>query len=228
MRTTVLLTAAALLSFGCATSSSSQGSPSFDSRLPNMGDIVKAARAQSWGAELKQIPAVVVEVGSLSSVPYMSFGATDLEINVYGDPAEPAGIEIGTKSESPEVRAQLRAFLAGLLSEADRKPLDGLADGAEVTNDGLALEITPPTAVDGFGAWWVTAFHPAGVQSAKVSVGEVEQLSQAAGDPLTAPLAFSDVGFHPAFSKYPRYKAPAGGKIWATSYYKQDGVYRRR
>ncbi|MEW5738820.1 MAG: hypothetical protein AB1938_07825 [Myxococcota bacterium] len=225
MRTTVLLTATFLL-FGCATTSASQG-PAFDSRLPKMGDIVRAARAQPWGAELKQIPAVVVEVGDLAAVPYMSFGAPDVEINVYGDPAEPAGIEIGTKSESPEVRASLRAFLAGLLSEADRKPLDGLADGAEVINDGLALEITPPTAADGFGAWWVTAFHPAGVQSAKASVGEIEQLSGPQGDPLNAPLAFNDVGFHPAYSKYPRYKAPSGSKVWATSYYKQDGVYRR-
>ncbi|MEW6432188.1 MAG: hypothetical protein AB1730_11840 [Myxococcota bacterium] len=220
-----LLAAASVMLGACASTPS--GSSSFESRLPVLGDVVKAARAQPWGPDLKQIPATVIEVGDLAAVPYMSFAGTDVELNVYGDPAPPAGIEIGTRSESPEFRAQIRSFISGLLPEPDRQPLDTLPDGKEIEIDGLALEITPPDASDGFGAWWVTAFHPVGVQGAKASVGEMGELALPNGDLLTAPLAFADVGFHPAFSKYPRYK-PGSERIWATSSYKKDGVYRRR
>jgi hypothetical protein len=220
-----LILAGALAVFGgCATTPSGSSS---ESRLPTMGAVVQAARAQPWGAELKQIPATVIEVGDLASVPYMSFGAPDIEINVYGDPAKPAGIEIGTKSESPELRAAVRAFIGGLLSESDRQPLATLPDGKEVETNGLALEITPPTAADGFGAWWVTAFHPAVMQASKANVGEIDELAQVSSAPEGLPLAVADVPLDPAYSKYPRYRGN-GTKTWSTSYYKQDGVYRRR
>lgn len=100
-----LLVGAFLVLCGCATSSSATAD--FQSRLPAMEDVVKAARTQPWGSDLKQIPATVIEVGELASVPYLSFVGGDVELNVYGDPAKPAGIEVGTKNESPEVRAQV-------------------------------------------------------------------------------------------------------------------------
>jgi hypothetical protein len=56
-----------------------------------MRDVVKAARAESWGAGLQQIPATVIDVGDLANVPYVSFAGKDIELNVYGDPASPAG-----------------------------------------------------------------------------------------------------------------------------------------
>src|SRR4051812_25923776 len=105
MRTLLFVSAMAVLS-ACATTSSSTAD--FQTRLPAMEAVVKAARAQPWGADLKQIPATVIEVGELASVPYLSFAGTDIELNVYGDPAKPAGIEVGTKSDSPEVRASVK------------------------------------------------------------------------------------------------------------------------
>lgn len=224
MRTSFLLGAIVLLA-SCATTPSP--GQSFESRLPRMGAIISAAKAQPWGADLKQIPATVIEVGDLASVPYISFVGGDVELNVYGDPDRPAGIEVGTKSESPEVREALRAFIGGLLPERDRQPLSTLPDGQEVANDGLALEITPPGAPDGFGAWWVTAFHPVGIQAAKASVGELNELSLNADDLSAPPTFVDDVGMHPSLSRYTRIR-PMGPKVWATSYYKDGGVYRRR
>src|SRR4051794_37007832 len=106
MRSLLLAGAFAVL-FGCATTSSS-GTSDFQTRLPSMSNVVKAARAQPWGADLKQIPATVIEVGELASVPYLSFAGNDIELNVYGDPEKPAGIEVGTKSDSPETRAAVK------------------------------------------------------------------------------------------------------------------------
>jgi hypothetical protein len=192
-----------------------------------MSNVVKAARAQPWGADLKQIPATVIEVGELASVPYLSFAGADVELNVYGDPEKPAGIEVGTKSDSPETRAAVKAFIASLLNDADKKPLDTMPEGQEVTTDGMTLEITPPTATDGFGAWWVTASHPAGIQNAKASVGEMNEMAISADEDFSAALAVSDVGTHPGFFKYQRFR-PAGKRVYATSYFKKDGVYQRR
>ena len=226
MRTPLLVSALMVLC-GCATSSGANSD--FQSRLPAMEAVVKAARAQPWGADLKQIPATVIEVGELSSVPYLSFAGGGVELNVYGDPAKPAGIEVGTKSDSAEVRTQVKAFIAALLNENDRKSLDTIPEGKEVEADGLALEITPPTAADGFGAWWVTASHPVGIKGAKASVGELNEVAQPAPDTedFSASLAISDVGAHPGFYKYTRFR-PAGKLVYATSYFKKDGVYQRR
>lgn len=188
---------------------------------------MKAARAQPWGADLKQIPATVIEVGELAMVPYLSFAGQDVELNVYGDPASPAGIEVGTKSESPEMRASLRGFIGGLLNEADRKPLDTIPEGQEVVADGMALEITPPGAADGFGAWWVTASHPTGILNAKASVGEMNEMALSADEDINAAVAIPDVGAHPGFFRYLRFR-PSGKRVYATSYFKENGVYKRR
>ncbi len=210
---------------GCATTSSANAD--FQTRLPNLEAVVKAARAQPWGADLKQIPATVIDVGELASVPYLSFAGTDIELNVYGDPAKPAGVEIGTRSESPETRAAVKNFLGSLLNEADRKPLETIPEGQEVVADGLALEITPPTAADGFGAWWVTASHPAGITNAKASVGEMNEMAQPLNEDFNAAMAVADVGTHAGFFRYQRFR-PTGTRVYATSYFKKDGVYQRR
>lgn len=212
-----------LLCGACATTSGGGGS---ESRLPALKDVVKAARAEPWGAQLKQIPASVVEVGELKDVPYVSFAGGEVELNVYGDPDKPAGIEVGTKSESPELRAALKTFIANLLQEKDRAPLLGLTEGV-VMNDGLELEVTPPTAEDGFGAWWVDAAHPAGLEAARASVGELGEIARAPVEEQPETLAFADVGSAPGFFRYQRIR-PMGQKVYATSYYKKDGVYRRR
>ena len=192
-----------------------------------MEAVVKAARAQPWGTDLKQIPASVIEVGELASVPYLSFAGNGVELNVYGDPANPAGVEVGTKSDSPEVRASVRGFIGGLLNEADRKPLDTIPEGQEVVADGLALEITPPTAPDGYGAWWVTASHPTAVANAKASVGEMNEMALPIAEDFNTAVAFPDVGTHPGFFRYARFR-PSSTRVYATSYFKKDGVYQRR
>lgn len=225
MRTLLLCAVVAVT--GCANSSSTATASATASRLPKMKQFVLAAKAESWGADLHQIPAVVIEAGDLAAVPYISFGTADIELNVYGDPAAPAGIEVGTKSTAPETRAAIRAFVAKQLSEADGKPLADLADGKEVEADGMALEITPPEAADGFGAWWVTAFQPSIVKAAQASVGEMNEIALEPNDEFNAALAVPDVSSAAAFIKYPRYRG-GGKKIYATAFYKENGVYKRR
>jgi hypothetical protein len=223
MRLGVLL--AGLFAFGCATTGSKGGS--FETRLPTMDAVVQSARSQPWGTELKQIPATVVDVGDLTNVPYMSFAGKDVELNVYGDPAKPAGLEIGTKSDSAELRAQIRGFIALLLKAEDAGRLQALAEGKKEETDGLALEVTLPTAADAYGAWWVTASHPVGLKNAQATVGELGELSSAPAMEFTDSPAFPEVGAAPNFFSYARYR-PVGKRVYATSYVRKDGVYIRR
>lgn len=216
---------AGLLAFGCATTGSKGGT--VETRLPTLDTVVQSARTQPWGADLKQIPATVIDVGDLTNVPYMSFAGKDVELNVYGDPAKPAGVEIGTKSDSPELRTQIRGFIALLLKTEDAGKLQTVADGKKEEQDGLAMEITLPDAADAYGAWWVTVTHPEGLKRAQASVGEVGELSSEPTMEFTDSPAFPEVGAAPNFFSYARYR-PVGKRVYATSYYRKDGVYYRR
>src|SRR5208337_3166164 len=70
--------------------------PIVTTRLANHAAIVVTVAAQPWASGFKQIPATVIDVGVLRSVPYKSHYAGDgYEVNVYGDPNSPAGFEIG-------------------------------------------------------------------------------------------------------------------------------------
>lgn len=216
---------ASLLAFGCATTGSKGGM--VETRLPALEAVVQSARTQPWGGDLKQIPATVIDVGDLTNVPYMSFAGKDVELNVYGDPARPAGVEIGTKSASPELRGQLRAFIGQLLKAEDAPKLQAVAEGKKEEHEGLAMEVTLPEAADAYGAWWVTVTHPEGLKRAQASVGEVGELSGEPTMEFTDSPAFPEVGAAPNFFSYARYR-PVGKRVYATSYYRKDGVYYRR
>jgi hypothetical protein len=225
MRLSILF-GASIVALSCATSSN-KGAASFDTRLPAMEAVVQSAKAQPWGSELKQIPATVIDVGDLTNVPYMSFAGKDVELNVYGDPAHPAGLEIGTKSDSAELRAQLRTFISQLLKGGDAEKVKAVEEGKKEDSDGLALEVTKPDAPDAYGAWWVTATHPVGLNGARASVGEIGELSSEPRMDFSDSPAFPDVGATPNFFSYTRYR-PIGKRVYTTSYYRKDGVYYRR
>ena len=86
---------------------------------------------QPWAKNLKQIPATVIDKGILRSVPYVSFRCgDDYEVNVYGDPAHPAGIEVGVYRKLLEDRSAKNNcinFIGSLLPQAaDRETLGSL------------------------------------------------------------------------------------------------------
>ena len=55
---------------------------------------------QPWATDFRQIPATVIDNGVLRNVPYKSYNAAkDYEVNLYGDPQSPAGLEIGVRGD---------------------------------------------------------------------------------------------------------------------------------
>jgi hypothetical protein len=178
-------------------------------RLPAASAAIARLKATELGKGLEPIPATVIDQGVFRRVPYLSHRAGDVEVNVYGDPDSPAALEIGLYGD-PARRAACRDALADLIPDpAARAALAGLdlAKGKTAAG-GFTLEVTPETAPDAYGAWWVSAHLPKELEVARASDGELKDLSQP----------------RPADAKRSR----PGVSVYANDFIRQANKYLRR
>ena len=173
-------------------------------RLPAAEAALDQVRA--FAPDLRQIPAAVVDQGPLRRVPYLSYRAGDVEFNAYGDPDRPACLEIGIFGD-PARRPAARDALAGLLADPDDrnavKALDLARD--RQTRGGLTFEATPATAVDAYGAWWVSVYDAKALDASRASDAEMKDVAvpRPAGEPAGRP----------------------GKTIYVKGYRRKDGTY---
>jgi hypothetical protein len=139
--------------------------------------------SQTNPANLEQIPATVIDKGMLRNVPYMSFRCgDDYEINIYGDPDHPAGIEAGVYHKlltDAAAKANCLGFISDQLSSAGDKDLVQALNREKdmVVNNGLTFEITPPTDADAYNGWWVSIYDEARLNKARASDAELAQIT---------------------------------------------------
>lgn len=137
-----------------------------------------------WVKEFAQVPATVIDAGDFQNVPYLSFRANrNYELNIYGNPERPAGLEIGIygwRRSDAKTRTKLREFITSYLhSIAEIRALESLPDsGGKVESNGLSIEITPPSAPDSYGAWWVSIWYPRALAQARLSPEALAERSQ--------------------------------------------------
>jgi len=131
----------------------------------------------------EQIPAIVIDNGTFQNVPYLSFRANkSIEINVYGNPNHPAGLEIGiygnrrsNASAQKDAREFMTSYLHGL---KEIRALEALpATGGRTEVNGMMIEITPPTAPDAYGGWWVSIWYPKALEKAKVTPEALKKIT---------------------------------------------------
>ena len=151
-------------------------------RMARWDRCIEVLAPRDWDGKPQQVPALVVEVGPLRNVPYMSFRAGNYEFNLYGDPEKPAGFEFGVYGpllKSDEARKKCVDALAGLLGDPkDVEALRGLGLTPKKTErEGLILEVTPETAEDAFGAWWVSAYLSKEIEEARATQEELDQIT---------------------------------------------------
>lgn len=156
-------------------------------RLARWDRAVEAAARRPWGVDLRQIPATVIDKGILKNVPYLSHRAGDYELNIYGDPDAPAGLEIGVQKallKSADARKECVELAASLLGDPeDVKTLRALAPAQDRRErGGLVFEITPETAEDAYGGWWVTVFDPKALEEARLTEEDLKEASAAEED----------------------------------------------
>jgi hypothetical protein len=154
-------------------------------RLARWDKAVETAAARPWGVDLRQIPATVIDKGVLKNVPYISHRAGDYELNLYGDPDAPAGLEIGLpRARSAEAKKECLEVLASLLSDPeDVKRLRSLSLAQDrQERAGLVFEVTPETAEDAYGGWWITVYDAKALEEARLSEEDLKEASKAEED----------------------------------------------
>jgi hypothetical protein len=142
--------------------------------LPPWWVIVNDLRTHDNIKSFVEIPAIKVDVGVFRNVPYKSFRINDrLEFNIYGDPENPAAVELGIfgkRASDKRLQTMLRAYLAGFLTtRAELAALYsvGLDEGIARAGNFVA-EVTPTTAEDAFGAWWISLYNQKRLESVRL------------------------------------------------------------
>jgi len=130
----------------------------------------------------------------MRNVPYISFQSGDYELNVYGDPDNPAGVEIGMyRSLLDDDAAKKRCieFISKLLPEQTyRTALQNLDHKKDLATSGaMTVEITPPTDEDAYGGWWVSAYYVTALDYFRASPAELADITVPKGIPSSSPQA---------------------------------------
>jgi hypothetical protein len=151
-------------------------------QLPSWRVIANDLRTHDAVKSLVEIPATVIDVADFKNVPYKSFRVNeDIELNIYGDPENPAGVELGIygpRSADKKLRKLLRAYLAGFLTTREEIAALyslGLSKGKTQVGN-IVLEITPAHAFDAYGAWWVSLYNPTALSQVRLSDSEYNRL----------------------------------------------------
>ena len=147
-------------------------------KLPPWRMIVQDMRSDDSIKFFRQIPATTVESGYFKNIPYLSFRINKrVEMNVYGNPEDPVGIEFGIYERGEKItnfKKIIRAYLAGILQS--REEIEALykldEKGGKAKVGKFIFEITPPTAPDSNGGWWLSIYEPGRLDRFRVSDAE--------------------------------------------------------
>jgi len=143
--------------------------------LPQWRAIVQDLRLDDGVRSFQQIPATAIDIGNLRNVPYLSFRINEgSEMNIYGDPDNPAAIEFGIYGRGKRTvkrQEMIREFIAGHLNSREEihslYSLD-MAKGGTVRCGSLEFEVTPPEAEDSYGGRWIVISNPKRLEKARV------------------------------------------------------------
>ena len=199
-------------------------------RLPNK-DTVLAKAQERWGDQFQQVPSIIIDKGPLAHVPYYSFKSGDYEVNVYGDPAAPACVEVGTYAEGDEPKRQVKSFVEKLLPKRDDAEamlaLNAAGEAKEIR--GLTFEATPPSAPDAYGAWWISIYDKQALADARADV--VDAVSEATAEEEEAKDAAKKKQRswnRSSYSSSSRYRSAAPSRGGRCSTGRRCGAPRRR
>jgi hypothetical protein len=228
--------------------------PTPGQRVPGWSDVLASLVKAKWATNVQQIPATVVDVGVMRHVPYQSYRCgTDYEINIYGDPDHPASIEIGvyrTLLTSAEAKRNCIEFIASILPDKTDAAIVRALNQAKdlVTRDEWTTEITPATAPDAYGGWWVSVYNEKQLDAARATDEEMKQITVARSTPAPAtPKPVNNTGrsvvvtpiapaaqpqttdtdaWTPSDMALSRPSSTSGGgSVYVRGYFRKDGTY---
>jgi hypothetical protein len=201
-------------------------------KLPPWRVVASDLRSNDAVRSLVEIPATVIDNGEFKNVPYKSFRVNqDIELNIYGDPEDPAGLELGIygrRAKLEPLRKLLRSYLAGYLTTRDEisKLYNlGLKEGI-ITSGNLTIEVTPPTAPDAYGAWWLSLYNKKELQRVRLSDKEYSRLVIPEDQVVDKKGRVIDNGWSEGQLDRSRKKDPNAQVLLRGFYRDKDGVFR--
>lgn len=150
--------------------------------LPAWRVIANDLRTNDAIKSLVEIPATLVENGVFKNIPYKSFRVNDyVELAIYGDPEDPAGIEFGLygpRAGNQKLRKTLRSYLAGFLTTREEVAALYSLDfkGGVTQAKDLTFEVTPKDAPDADGAWWISIYNKKTLADVRLDDAEYARL----------------------------------------------------
>lgn len=200
--------------------------------LPSWRVIVNDLRTNDAVKSLEAIPATLIDNGEFKNVPYISFRVNkEIELNIYGDPEDPAGVEMGIygwKSGVPKLRKILRGYLAGFLTTREEIATlysMSLRGGIAQIGD-LTIEITPKNAPDAYGAWWISLYYKKELARVRLDDAEYTKLTRPFNEVVDRRGRIIDNGWTDAQIARSE-RAAKGGRVILRGFYRDDnGVFR--
>ncbi|HZE99304.1 MAG TPA: hypothetical protein VE981_20030, partial [Planctomycetota bacterium] len=104
------------------------------------------------------------------------------EFNLYGDPDAPAGVELGVyknllKDDAAKKKCiETIAEMLGNPQDAEVLKSIGLKETRK-EREGMVFEITPDTAPDAYGGWWISVYDSALIEKARASQEELDKIT---------------------------------------------------
>ncbi|MGE3167062.1 MAG: hypothetical protein AB7O52_19320 [Planctomycetota bacterium] len=199
-------------------------------RLLPWDACLETVASREWASALKQVPATVIDRGVLAQVPYMSHRSGGYEINIYGDPDQPAGLEIGFYKDPPPpgVRRECVETLCLLLADAEDQEIVRRLDLTRGTAErkGLTFEVTPPTAPDAYGAWWISVYDTGLLEYQRASTDELATITRTCEE-VCSDYEPTIVSWKPVDLQGARPPANTDGdaRVYVRGIHRHDGTY---
>ena len=181
--------------------------------------------------QISPVAATVIDRGIFRNVPYFSHRFGDLEFNIYGDPDQPAALEIGIydRAPSPEIRRRCLAAISELLNDtADRDALRGMnLDRSKITRGSMIFEITPSSADDAYGGWWISIYDNRLVELQRATDQELAQITVAPTRSAPTPVSSDLLRWKEQELKMARPGMPgqAQSRVFLRGIHRKNGVY---
>ncbi len=124
--------------------------------------VASDLRSNDAVRSLVEIPATVIDNGEFKNVLVQVLpreqGHRAEHLRRSGGPSRPGNGIYGSRAKLERLRKLLRSYLAGYLTTRDEISSSTTSDSmkASSTSGNLTLEVTPTTAPDAYGAWWLS------------------------------------------------------------------------
>lgn len=169
-------------------------------RLAPWQACLRVLVARPWGPDLRPEPAIIISSGPFKNVPYVTDRSGNREFSIYGDPDDPAGLEIGLSKElvlGPDARKEAMLALKSLLSDPKDQETLGSVDPSKkgkTDRQGLVFEIIEDKNAKGDATWWISVYSPQALDKCRLSDDETRKLVPTSGAAASSPAPASSAG----------------------------------